>query len=111
MRKFMTEYSNGGADSSRNAVGECGSHRQPVAKIVDPVPQDHHPGNGCHSLGHGLTAAVGVTMGEVQHLTVGVLVIPWVALFTIHIILVISVVRHQELALSLMGLHSIVFQG
>lgn len=105
----MTKYSNRGADSPSNAVGECGSHCQPIAEVVDPVPQDHHPGNGCHSLGHGLTAAVGVTMGEVQHLTVGVLLILWVAVFTVHIVLVISVVRHQELALSLMGLHSIVF--
>ena len=61
VRQFVAEHSYRRAEAARDAAGEGRSYRQAVAEVVNPVPQDHHPGDGSNGTGH-LPVAVAVSV-------------------------------------------------
>ena len=59
----MAEDSYSSAEADRDTGGEGSAYGQPVAQVVNSVPEDHHPRHGRHRIRHdSIVMGVTVTM-------------------------------------------------
>ena len=71
MRQLVTQHGHTGGHAAPGPRGEGDPDGHPVRQVVDPVPEDDHPGHAGDGAGGGVDVAVGVAVTVVRNLEEG----------------------------------------